>query len=560
MCGRALRGKAGLILHTGRSEHLRTSTAGKVKHEGTKNTKGRSEQELNTRFPNPVASEMMNTCDHMDDASLLKAYVDCGDCEAVGMLFRRYADAAFATAMLVCRNRADAEDAVQTAFQRVLGCASKYRADRGAGVRSWLMGIVVNCCRNTIRTEIRRRRREEAAVAGQADTFENAEPFDSPIPLDGRTVEVFEELDRLPEHYKTAIWLRHYAGLSHPGTAEALGLSKKNLSNLVFCGMRELRRRLAVRGITAEIAGLAALLPLLAPERAPATLVEKIGAMAAGSVKPAGFGVLTGAGAWQFVIKAAVTILFTTGAAVLVWKGHEWQNEVATKVIASNTGTDNPAGQVGVNQRFHYKWDFEADGVPDGCKVLQGQVKHVRSAGVDDSGCLESASPVTFIAIDVPLTNLPFVVRWQCSAFDNVNRRAKSWWLPASNVSQFLNIGTNLSSQVTPYKWFAHADYHGSNYIIRTMDGAVQDVTFAEREEKSRLLLSIEPQHRLDNLEVRGLLSDEMPDVSCFERVIAGVPPEKREGRVNVGEFKDYSAQLTNLVVWFIPRVKGFEN
>ena len=101
-----------------------------------------------------------------DDAALLRAFSERGDRQAMNVLFARHADAAYRVALRCCRNAADAEDAVQTAFIEVLRHSAKYRGE--SAVKAWIFGFVVNACRHKAREEGRRAAREErASVSGE---------------------------------------------------------------------------------------------------------------------------------------------------------------------------------------------------------------------------------------------------------------------------------------------------------------------------------------------------------------------------------------------------------
>ena len=71
-----------------------------------------------------MRAEAVDTMDstpaQTEDAALLRAFCERGDRQAMNALFARHADAAYRTALRLCRNAADAEDAVQTAFIEVL--------------------------------------------------------------------------------------------------------------------------------------------------------------------------------------------------------------------------------------------------------------------------------------------------------------------------------------------------------------------------------------------------------------------------------------------------------
>src|SRR5262245_13047771 len=87
--------------------------------------------------------QAMNTVStQTDNAALLRAFTERGDRQAMSVLFARHADSAYRVALRCCRNAADAEDAVQTAFIEVLRHSAKYRGE--SAVSAWIFGFVVN--------------------------------------------------------------------------------------------------------------------------------------------------------------------------------------------------------------------------------------------------------------------------------------------------------------------------------------------------------------------------------------------------------------------------------
>ena len=90
----------------------------------------------------------------------------------------RYARA-YRTAVLICGNRADAEESVQDAFLRVW----RFRDALPAGAKrdAWLYRVLVNACYSKLRQEVPRRERERARVG--ADTA----PASSDSPERGRS-------------------------------------------------------------------------------------------------------------------------------------------------------------------------------------------------------------------------------------------------------------------------------------------------------------------------------------------------------------------------------------
>src|SRR6185295_7114947 len=172
-----------------------------------------------------------------------------------------------------CRNAADAEDAVQTAFIEVLRHSAKYRGE--SAVRAWIFGFVVNATRHKAREEGRRAAREEkASVTGEVR------------PDDRATQEAVRlAVQELPEHYRLPVWLHYCEGLSSPEVADALSLSENTVRSQLSRGVEELRLALSTSGLAITAAALVGTLATTATESAPATLTASLSGLA-GSAAP----------------------------------------------------------------------------------------------------------------------------------------------------------------------------------------------------------------------------------------------------------------------------------
>lgn len=251
------------------------------------------------------AVDTMNTLPtQADDAALLRAFSERGDRQAMNVLFARHADAAFRVALRCCRNAADAEDAVQTAFIEVLRHSAKYRGE--SAVRAWIFGFVVNATRHKAREEGRRAAREEkASVTGE-------------VAPEDRALQdaVRHAVQDLPEHYRLPVWLHYCEGLSSPEVADALSLSENTVRSQLSRGVEELRSALATSGMALTPVALVGTLATAAVESAPATLTSSLTGLAStaapGAVK-AGLMAKIAAGTM-----AAAAILST---AVALWSG-----------------------------------------------------------------------------------------------------------------------------------------------------------------------------------------------------------------------------------------------
>lgn len=254
------------------------------------------------------------------DDLLLKRYVEQNDREALGVLFRRHADAVYATAMRLCRNSADAEDVVQTVFIKIMESASQYRGGSEMAVKAWLMKSVVWTSKQKIRGEVRRRNREEIANEEQEDSYCPDEQAGQEADLKERAAEILEVLDDLPEHYREALWMHYCQGLSVKDAASALEMPEKTFRNTVGYGLRKLKQKLEEKGVSATVASVVAALPCLPSEAAPVSLLNQIGGLISGASagQASSAASVSGAKAIWHLLKLAAGALFVAGACVAV--------------------------------------------------------------------------------------------------------------------------------------------------------------------------------------------------------------------------------------------------
>jgi len=107
-----------------------------------------------------------------------------------------------------------AQDAVQDTFIKAYRHLPTFRGE--CSVKSWLMGIAINTCRDYLRTAWFRH------MDRRMDT--DALP-EIPAPDVFKDHTVLAEVNRLPKRYREVILLRYYQGMKVKETADALQLS-----------------------------------------------------------------------------------------------------------------------------------------------------------------------------------------------------------------------------------------------------------------------------------------------------------------------------------------------
>jgi RNA polymerase sigma-70 factor, ECF subfamily len=151
---------------------------------------------------------------------------------------------AYRSAVMICGNPADAEEAVQDAFLRVWRFRDSLPAD---GRRNaWLYRVLVNSCYSKLRQEVPRRDRERARLGGGPDGPGREIPEASETPEHAAVRSVLAQaldstLRDLPEPLRVVVVLRYYADLSEREIATAI----RRRPGTVKSRLHEARRRLA---------------------------------------------------------------------------------------------------------------------------------------------------------------------------------------------------------------------------------------------------------------------------------------------------------------------------
>ena len=145
-------------------------------------------------------------------------------------LYRATADAVYAYASSLLRDRSAAEEVTATAFERAFRKQRSFNPRRGTQ-RAWLFGIA----RNAALDELRRRKRHASLSAEPAD----AEPGDGPDPIRRATVRA--ALATLDARDRELVALKFFAGLDNTEIAGVLGISPSNAGTRVYRAVQRLR-------------------------------------------------------------------------------------------------------------------------------------------------------------------------------------------------------------------------------------------------------------------------------------------------------------------------------
>jgi RNA polymerase sigma factor (sigma-70 family) len=180
------------------------------------------------------------------DRQLLEDFGARGDEAAFAALVARHGAVVWRVCRRVLHHEQDAEDAFQATFlvlARHTGSIRKREA-----LASWLHGVAYRTAMAAKRRAARRHKHEARLRPGRTD-FQSVPPTWDDV----RSV-LDEEVQRLPEAFRTAFVLRVLEGKSGPEAAALLGVRDGTVSSRLTRARQLLRQRLARRGI--ELAAL----------------------------------------------------------------------------------------------------------------------------------------------------------------------------------------------------------------------------------------------------------------------------------------------------------------
>jgi RNA polymerase sigma-70 factor, ECF subfamily len=181
----------------------------------------------------------------MGDHELLDRH-SRGDRGALDVLFERYRDAAYRVAYRLLGNDADALDAVQNGFIKVLNHLDSFESR--ASFKTWLLRIVSNASLDAGRS--RKRRTTLTETAGQLAgaraerTPDHADPALQAEESDLRGA-VVRALESLPEAQRQTFTLHVDAGLSYREIAEVMRTSIGTVMSRLFYARQKLQGLLA---------------------------------------------------------------------------------------------------------------------------------------------------------------------------------------------------------------------------------------------------------------------------------------------------------------------------
>ncbi|MBI3851608.1 MAG: sigma-70 family RNA polymerase sigma factor [Verrucomicrobia bacterium] len=211
----------------------------------------------------------------LTDQQLLRDYVGKRAEAAFAELVRRHVDFVYSAALRMVRDVHLAEDVTQGVF--VAFAQNARQLMERPVVSGWLHRTAQNLAAQTVRTDMRRRAREQEAAAMNELLATQSDPslWEHIAPhLDAA-------LGELNEADRDALLLRYFERKSAQEMAQTLGVSDEAAQKRVSRAVERLREFFAKRGITVGASGLVVVITANAVQAAPVGLATTIATAAA---------------------------------------------------------------------------------------------------------------------------------------------------------------------------------------------------------------------------------------------------------------------------------------
>ena len=207
------------------------------------------------------------------DNTLLERWRTQRDAEAFRSLTERHARMVYTVCRRILGNAAEAEEMAQECFEVL--AMTRRKAHRNS-VGAWLHGVATKRSLQLLRSEGRRRKREQRFAEQQSPSRE--------VVWDDIYDFVDEAIAALPVKLQAPLVAHYLEGQRKTDIARAVGVANTTISYRIDKGIGLIRKNLNKRGITVTAPALAALFASQPAEAVPPALAAKLGKLAVAGV------------------------------------------------------------------------------------------------------------------------------------------------------------------------------------------------------------------------------------------------------------------------------------
>lgn len=142
----------------------------------------------------------------------------------------QYINTVYRATFSYCKNKSDAEDAVQNTFIKLLKSDIEFKDDEHT--RKWLIKVAINECKNMSKSFWNR----------NITSFDELEKEPEYIESDEK--ELFEEVMKLPKKYSIVLHLYYYEGYNVKEIAQILEITESNVQTRLMRARNKLKENL----------------------------------------------------------------------------------------------------------------------------------------------------------------------------------------------------------------------------------------------------------------------------------------------------------------------------
>lgn len=203
------------------------------------------------------------------DPQLLADYVEQGSEAAFAELVRRHIDLVYSAALRMTCDPHSAQDVTQLVFVAMAREARKLQ--KHPVVSAWLHRTARNVAANVVRSDVRRRAREQTAIDMNPPTVMEPDTIWERI-----APQLDTAIGELSESDRNALMLRFLEGKSARETGEILGVNAETAQKRVYRAVERLREFFGKRGITINTGSLGLMIASKGVQSAPTGLAAAI--------------------------------------------------------------------------------------------------------------------------------------------------------------------------------------------------------------------------------------------------------------------------------------------
>lgn len=148
--------------------------------------------------------------------------------------YEKYADTVYRVAYLYMKNMDDAEDIMQSVFEKYIDTDTEFQNENH--LKAWLITVTKNNCLNNIRNVWKSRRDDwEQTIADYTSAHTDTYNLDNAM---------FTEIKKLKRHYQVTLYLFYYEGYPIKDISSIMKKPESTIQTWLSAARRQLKKRL----------------------------------------------------------------------------------------------------------------------------------------------------------------------------------------------------------------------------------------------------------------------------------------------------------------------------